>query len=109
MIKLFDNLKLYENNENFCDFQNLSPGSVTTEMYTKFHSTQKTSIERALKIGETPEISLVPEDIADAVLYILSTPTRVKVFNLFSKCRYIIIQTGYNYLYYYMFVRNFLW
>lgn len=60
-------------------------------MYTKLStsSTPGWNLEEAIERGDMPENSLIPQDIADGILYVLSTPTRVKVLKIFY-LKYII-------------------
>lgn len=60
-------------------FQNIAPGTVVTDMIT--------NVLGKININ-MPKFILLPEDIADAVIYTLGTPIRIEV----SKINYMKFQ-----------------
>lgn len=85
------------------NFQNISPGTIYTEMFLKgMVKMQGIPYDPTLLEGPLPEHSLDPKDVADSVLYILSTPPRVQVIKIkkskhiyyFNICIIILIKTS---------------
>lgn len=60
--------------------QSLSPGTVYTEIFTANGAMSEEALNEYIKNREDP--ILISQDIADAILYLLSTPLRVQVIRI---------------------------
>lgn len=81
------------------NFQNISPGTVYTEMVLKGQAEMEGKpFDPTLLEGPLPDQCLDPNDVADSVLYILGTSPRVQVvkitIQIYLKCKLMYIFLG---------------